>query len=44
MSASTLSGPCGGAMKQGVLEIQGDRRVFVKTELEAAGYKVRLIG
>lgn len=34
----------GGAVKQGVLEIQGDRRAFVKTELEAAGYKVRLIG
>ncbi|MDA8244333.1 MAG: hypothetical protein M0025_09475 [Elusimicrobia bacterium] len=34
----------GGAVKNGVLEIQGDRRDFVKTELEAAGYKVRLIG
>ncbi|MHB0996648.1 MAG: hypothetical protein ACYC2I_09795 [Elusimicrobiales bacterium] len=34
----------GGAVKNGVLEIQGDRRDFVKKELEAAGYKVRLIG
>jgi translation initiation factor 1 len=34
----------GGAVKDGVLELQGDRRAFVKTELEAAGYKVRLIG
>ncbi|MCM2267729.1 MAG: translation initiation factor [Elusimicrobiales bacterium] len=34
----------GGAVKNGVLEIQGDRREFVKTELEAAGYKVKLIG
>jgi len=34
----------GGTVKDGVLEIQGDRREFVKKELEAAGYKVRLIG
>jgi len=34
----------GGAVKNGVLELQGDRRAFLKTELEAAGYKVRLIG
>jgi len=34
----------GGAVKNGVLEIQGDRRDFVKKELEAAGYKVRLLG
>lgn len=34
----------GGTVKNGVLEIQGDRRDFVKTELESAGYKVRLIG
>lgn len=33
----------GGAVKNGVLELQGDRREFVKKELEAAGYKVRLI-
>ena len=34
----------GGTVKQGVLEIQGDRRDLIKAELEAAGYKVRLIG
>ncbi len=34
----------GGAVKDGVLELQGDRRDFVKAELEAAGYKVRLLG
>jgi translation initiation factor 1 len=34
----------GGTVKDGALEIQGDRRDFVKTELEAAGYKVRVIG
>ena len=34
----------GGAVKNGALELQGDRREFVKKELEAAGYKVRLIG
>jgi translation initiation factor 1 len=34
----------GGTVKDGVLEIQGDRREFIKTELEAAGYKVRLLG
>ncbi len=34
----------GGTVKNGVLEIQGDRREFVRNELEAAGYKVRLIG
>lgn len=34
----------GGAVKNGALEIQGDRRAFVKAELEAAGYRVKLIG
>ena len=34
----------GGTVKSGVVEIQGDHRDFVKTELEAAGYRVRLIG
>jgi translation initiation factor 1 len=34
----------GGTVKDGALEIQGDRRDFVKGELEAAGYRVRLIG
>jgi len=34
----------GGTVKDGVLEIQGDRCDFVKSELEAAGYKVRVLG
>jgi len=33
----------GGTVKQGVLELQGDHRAFVKAELEAAGYKVKAI-
>ena len=33
----------GGTVKLGVLEIQGDHRDLVKTELEAAGYKIRVI-
>jgi translation initiation factor 1 len=33
----------GGTLKSGVLELQGDHKLFVKAELEAAGYKVRLI-
>ncbi|HNW45447.1 MAG TPA: translation initiation factor [Elusimicrobiales bacterium] len=33
----------GGTVKSGVLEIQGEHRPFVKTELEAAGYKVKVI-
>ncbi len=34
----------GGTVKNGVLELQGDRRDFVRAELESAGYRVRLIG
>lgn len=34
----------GGALKNGVLEIQGDRKEFVRAELTAAGYKVKVIG
>ncbi|MCX5786548.1 MAG: hypothetical protein NTX59_12770 [Elusimicrobia bacterium] len=33
----------GGTLKLGVLELQGDHKIFVKTELEASGYKVKLI-
>ncbi len=33
----------GGTVKNGVVELQGDRRDFVRTELEAAGYKVKVI-
>jgi len=34
----------GGTVKLGVVELQGDHRAMVKAELEASGYKVRLIG
>jgi len=33
----------GGAVKLGALEIQGEHREFVKIELEAAGYKLKVI-
>lgn len=33
----------GGTVKLGMLELQGDHRETVKAELEAAGYKVRVI-
>ena len=33
----------GGTVKQGVLEVQGEHRAFVRAELEAAGYKVKVI-
>jgi translation initiation factor 1 len=33
----------GGTVKNGVLEIQGEHKDFVKTELEASGYKVRVL-
>ena len=33
----------GGAVKFGVLEIQGEHRAFLKTEIEAAGYKVKVV-
>lgn len=35
---------CGGTVKDGILEIQGDRRDFLKTELEAEGYRVKRVG
>lgn len=34
----------GGAVKQGVIEIQGDKRQELKVELEKQGYKVKLAG
>ncbi len=34
----------GGTLKLGALELQGDQRAFVETELKTAGYKVRRIG
>ncbi|AVY98821.1 stress response translation initiation inhibitor YciH [Lelliottia sp. WB101] len=35
---------CGGAVKDGVIEIQGDNRELIKTLLEAKGMKVKLAG
>jgi translation initiation factor 1 len=34
----------GGAVKDGVIEIQGDQRATLKELLEARGYKVKLAG
>ncbi|WP_343553556.1 stress response translation initiation inhibitor YciH [Pantoea sp.] len=35
---------CGGSVKEGVIEIQGDKRDLIKTLLEAKGMKVKLAG
>lgn len=35
---------CGGTLKDGTLELQGDRRDFLETALTADGYKVKRIG
>ena len=35
---------CGGAVKDGVIEIQGDKRDLLKLLLEAKGMKVKLAG
>ncbi|WP_343516942.1 stress response translation initiation inhibitor YciH [Citrobacter freundii] len=35
---------CGGAVKDGVIEIQGDKRDLIKLLLEAKGMKVKLAG
>ncbi len=35
---------CGGAVKAGVIEIQGDKRELLKQLLEARGLKVKLAG
>jgi translation initiation factor 1 len=35
---------CGGSLKEGVIEIQGDKRDLLKALLEAKGMKVKLAG
>lgn len=35
---------CGGAVKDGVIEIQGDKRDLIKSLLESKGMKVKLAG
>ena len=35
---------CGGSLKDGIIEIQGDKRDLIKTLLEAKGMKVKLAG
>jgi translation initiation factor 1 len=35
---------CGGTIKNGVLEFQGDHREKLEKELSAQGYKIRRIG
>lgn len=35
---------CGGAVKEGVIEIQGDKWELIKSLLEAKGMKVKLAG
>lgn len=35
---------CGGSLKEGVVEIQGDQRDILMAELAAQGYKVKRAG
>lgn len=35
---------CGGSVKDGIIEIQGDKRELIKALLEAKGMKVKLAG
>ncbi|WP_277811378.1 translation initiation factor Sui1 [Chromohalobacter canadensis] len=44
--AKALKQRCGtgGAIKDGIIEIQGDQRETLKAELEARGYRVKLAG
>ena len=44
--AANLKKRCGtgGAIKNGIIEIQGDQREVIKTELEKLGFKVKFAG
>ncbi len=35
---------CGGTIKNGILELQGDRRDMIQSELEKDGYKIKRVG